>query len=91
MTYYSVVSYTRCSHVLLKGWITTVDLYPVTGRNHQLRKHMKLVGHPMWGDKQYGPYGKKDASFSQIEEANDTTANVDLESMTATQNPHSKL
>jgi 23S rRNA-/tRNA-specific pseudouridylate synthase len=91
MTYYSVVSYTRCSHVSAKGWITTVDLYPVTGRNHQLRKHMKLVGHPMWGDKRYGPYGKKDASFSQTEEANDTTTNVDLESMTATQNPHSKL
>jgi len=37
------------------GWISTVDLYPVTGRTHQLRRHMKLMGHPIWGDKKYRP------------------------------------
>ena len=24
-----------------------MDLYPFTGRQHQLRKHLKLIGHPM--------------------------------------------
>ena len=27
-----------------------MDLFPVSGRQHQLRKHMKLVGHPIFGD-----------------------------------------
>ena len=33
---------------------TLVDLWPVTGRFHQLRRHMKSLGHPMVGDKRYG-------------------------------------
>eukprot|EP00977_Amphora_coffeiformis_P029576 scaffold41649_cov160-Amphora_coffeaeformis.AAC.2 len=40
------------------GWVTTVELYPHTGRMHQLRKHMQMLGHPMWGDKRYGPKQK---------------------------------
>jgi 23S rRNA-/tRNA-specific pseudouridylate synthase len=36
------------------GWVTVVDLFPETGRRHQLRKHMKLLGHPIVGDKRYG-------------------------------------
>ena len=33
---------------------TTVDLFPKTGRTHQLRVHMSSIGHPMMGDKMYG-------------------------------------
>ncbi|UCC30060.1 MAG: RluA family pseudouridine synthase [Phycisphaerales bacterium] len=33
---------------------TTVELYPKTGRTHQLRVHMSSIGHPMVGDKLYG-------------------------------------
>ena len=33
---------------------TTVDLFPKTGRTHQLRVHMSSIGHPMIGDKLYG-------------------------------------
>ncbi len=33
---------------------TTVDLFPKTGRTHQLRVHMSSIGHPMVGDKMYG-------------------------------------
>jgi 23S rRNA pseudouridine1911/1915/1917 synthase len=31
-----------------------VELYPTTGRTHQLRVHMKQVGHPIVGDLVYG-------------------------------------
>lgn len=33
--------------------ITTVALYPVTGRSHQLRVHMLSLGHPILGDRLY--------------------------------------
>jgi 23S rRNA pseudouridine1911/1915/1917 synthase len=33
---------------------TLVELYPQTGRTHQLRVHMSYIGHPIVGDKMYG-------------------------------------
>jgi len=33
---------------------TLVDLYPKTGRKHQLRRHMKHISHPIVGDVKYG-------------------------------------
>jgi tRNA pseudouridine32 synthase / 23S rRNA pseudouridine746 synthase len=33
---------------------TRVELEPVTGRTHQLRVHMKAIGHPILGDELYG-------------------------------------
>jgi 23S rRNA pseudouridine1911/1915/1917 synthase len=33
---------------------TLVALYPQTGRTHQLRVHMKHLGHPILGDDRYG-------------------------------------
>ncbi len=45
------VDHTRSLHV---GWLTTVDLWPVTGRTHQLRLHMAWRGHPVLGDDQHG-------------------------------------
>ncbi|WP_109832698.1 RluA family pseudouridine synthase [Reichenbachiella versicolor] len=33
--------------------LTLVNLYPVTGRTHQLRIHMSEIGHPVVGDKFY--------------------------------------
>lgn len=35
------------------GWTTTVDLFPETGRTHQLRRHMASLGHPVLGDGLY--------------------------------------
>ena len=36
---------------------TRVELEPVTGRSHQLRLHMRELGHPMLGDALYAPPG----------------------------------
>lgn len=32
------------------GWLTTVDLFPHTGRRHQLRRHCAALGHGLLGD-----------------------------------------
>ncbi|MBA2124984.1 RluA family pseudouridine synthase [Hyphomicrobium methylovorum] len=45
-THYSVVD--RVAHKA--AW---VSLKPVTGRQHQLRAHMHLIGHPIVGDNKY--------------------------------------
>ncbi len=37
--------------------VTLMDLYPGTGRTHQLRRHMADAGHPIIGDKKYGAAG----------------------------------
>ncbi len=34
--------------------LTLVELKPYTGRTHQLRVHLKYIGHPLFGDKTYG-------------------------------------
>ncbi len=39
---------------LRSGWITRVDLWPRTGRTHQLRRHMAHLGVPILGDGAYG-------------------------------------
>ena len=39
------------------GGRTRVRLFPETGRSHQLRVHLKSLGHPIVGDPIYGPEG----------------------------------
>ena len=37
------------------GWVTTVELQPLTGRRHQLRRHCaEVLGAPIVGDSKYG-------------------------------------
>jgi len=36
------------------NYVTLVELRLETGRTHQIRVHMKLIGHPLFGDTTYG-------------------------------------
>ena len=38
------------------GYLSTLECFPVTGRQHQIRKHMLSLGCPIWGDRRYAPY-----------------------------------
>jgi 23S rRNA pseudouridine1911/1915/1917 synthase len=40
---------------------TLVELFPRSGRQHQLRVHLASIGHPIVGDKLYGP--EREAPF----------------------------
>lgn len=42
---------------LRSEFLSLVELYPATGRTHQLRIHCAAIGHPILGDKIYGPEG----------------------------------
>ena len=42
-----------------------LDLYPLTGRTHQLRVHLKKIGHPIIMDEVYGGSYKIAQSFHQ--------------------------
>lgn len=57
-THYAVID--RVAHKV--AW---VSLKPVTGRQHQLRAHMAMIGHPILGDVKYG--GDKDLPIAGIE------------------------
>ncbi|WP_397362413.1 RluA family pseudouridine synthase [Olleya sp. R77988] len=48
--------YTLCQSVASKrfGTLNLVQLNPLTGRRHQLRKHLSSIGNPILGDKDYG-------------------------------------
>jgi RluA family pseudouridine synthase len=43
---------------LRSEYLTLVELNPITGRTHQLRKHLASIGHPILGDRKYGKEGE---------------------------------
>lgn len=56
----SAVSHYRCindSPSAKYGYLSRVDLFPETGRTHQLRIHMARTGNEIIGDKLYGTKG----------------------------------
>ncbi|MGN0915834.1 MAG: pseudouridine synthase [Succinivibrio sp.] len=55
--YERVCDYTLNSKIVKadKNEISLVRLTPVTGRSHQLRVHLKSIGHPILGDRFYAP------------------------------------
>jgi tRNA pseudouridine32 synthase/23S rRNA pseudouridine746 synthase len=55
LTRYRVLGYESSIHQGGQNHVTTrVELEPVTGRTHQLRVHMAVIGHPVLGDTLYG-------------------------------------
>jgi tRNA pseudouridine32 synthase / 23S rRNA pseudouridine746 synthase len=48
-------SLTRWRTLAFEGANTRVELKPVTGRSHQLRVHLRELGHPILGDALYAP------------------------------------
>lgn len=47
------------SQIMKNEHLTLLEVYPETGRTHQIRVHMKYVGHPIFGDELYA--GRKTA------------------------------
>ncbi len=45
----------RALHYKADANTTRVELEPITGRSHQLRVHLKALGHPILGDALYAP------------------------------------
>lgn len=54
------------------GYVTLVECVLETGRTHQIRAHMKHIGHPLFGDERYGGNvilrGNRTGSYRQFVE-----------------------
>ena len=52
------------------GYVTLVECILETGRTHQIRAHMKYIGHPLFGDERYGGTeilrGNRSSSYRQF-------------------------
>jgi RluA family pseudouridine synthase len=52
ITHYKVIKSIRS---IKNDFLTLVNVYPETGRYHQIRRHFSSIGFPILGDKLYGP------------------------------------
>ena len=60
----TLLSVRECTPHLQAGWLTSVDVKPLTGRRHQLRRHCADLGFPICGDDLYAAAGGlADGSF----------------------------
>jgi len=59
VTRYRVISNFKFQISNLPEEFSLLELYPETGRTHQIRVHMKYLGHPVYGDELYA--GRKTA------------------------------
>lgn len=55
-------SQTRYLRLFQGGGLSLLAVYPLTGRMHQIRQHLRMIGHPILGDKRYG--GKPLSGFT---------------------------
>lgn len=49
-------SETRYTILLPGDNCTLLAVVPISGRMHQIRRHLEIIGHPVVGDKRYGSY-----------------------------------
>ena len=61
------------------GELTMVELRPTTGRTHQLRVHMKYLGHPILGDRVYGDAKINKEVFNRVKSANGQAPELEFE------------
>ncbi|KAL7572498.1 hypothetical protein ACA910_000324 [Epithemia clementina (nom. ined.)] len=64
-------------------WLTVVELMPVTGRRHQLRKHLQYLQHPIVGDPRYGGGHKLFIPIKDTAPFSNPTATTSNETTTA--------
>lgn len=64
MTKYKVVKYISAVFAGEHEEITMVEVYPETGRTHQIRVHMKYIHHPLVGDYLYA--GRKTSRDDRV-------------------------
>lgn len=61
---------THYSTILPLGYVTVVKCVLETGRTHQIRAHMRHIGHPLFSDARYGGdkilRGERSASYNQF-------------------------
>ena len=51
ITRFQLIKHGRSLHI---KWMSVIDLFPETGRTHQLRIHLSELGFPILGDDKYG-------------------------------------
>lgn len=51
LTSYKIIS---CGRSIYTDWVSLLEIFPETGRTHQIRIHMAHLGHPVLGDSKYG-------------------------------------
>lgn len=57
-------------------WLSCLDLFPHTGRQHQLRRHMKIMGHSIVGDDRHGHEESDDRLRKLLEECGDDAHDI---------------
>ncbi|CAE7220875.1 rluD [Symbiodinium sp. CCMP2456] len=58
-----------------QGPVSTLDLWPESGRRHQLRRHLSMLGSPILGDRRYG--GRDDQASKEEDHRSDSKEHHD--------------